>query len=133
MGLPWVRLDSNIASHDKILDLLGRKNGRGIAFSYLCCIAYGGLNDTDGHVPFAALPFVHATRADMATLVSVGLLTPTQRGWQVVNYGDRQQLSTTTQVIRTAQSVGAQKGNCIRHHGPECGCWRKDTEKGSDK
>lgn len=125
MGLPWFRTDSNIASHDKILTLLGRRGGRGIAFTYVCCIAYGALNGTDGAVPFAALPFVHGTRADMAALVEVGLLAPTPTGWQVVNYAERQQTSLVTEEIRTAQSIGAQKGNCIRHHGPECGCWRR--------
>ena len=27
MSLPWVRLDSNIASHDKVLRLLSQKDG----------------------------------------------------------------------------------------------------------
>lgn len=125
MGLPWVRLDSNIASHDKILELLGRRNGRAIAFSYLCCIAYSGLNGTDGHIPFAALPFVHATKNDMNTLVEVGLLIPTPKGWSVVNYADRQQTSVVTEEIRAAQTIGGKKGACLRHHGPDCGCWRK--------
>jgi hypothetical protein len=128
MGLPWVRLDSNIASHDKILELLERRNGRGIAFTYICCIAYSGQNGTDGHIPFAALPFVHGTKTDMQALVSVGLLTPTPKGWQVNNYADRQQTSFVTSEIRAAQTVGGKKGACIRHHGPDCGCWRKETE-----
>lgn len=125
MALSWVRLDTNIASHDKILELLARRNGRATAFTYVCALAYCGLNETDGHVPFAALPFVHGTKTDMNALVEVGLLAPNPKGWTVVNYGDRQQLSTIGTDIRTAQSIGAQKGNCIRHHGPECGCWRK--------
>lgn len=129
MSLPWFRMDSNIASHDKILDLIGRRNGRALAFSYICCIAYGALNGTDGHVPFAALPFVHATKTEMNQLVDAGLLAPTPKGWQVINFGERQQLSVVTEEIRAAQSVGARKGNCIRHHGPDCGCWKKDGAK----
>lgn len=125
MGLPWVRLDTNIASHDKILDLIGRKNGHRSAFVYVCCLAYSGQNGTDGCVPFAALPFVHGTRADMEALVDVGLLAPAQRGWQVVNYATRQQLSQVTEEIRTAQTIGGKKGACIKHHGPDCGCWRR--------
>lgn len=127
MALPWARLDTNIASHDKILTLLGHRGGRGIAFTYICCIAYSGLNGTDGHIPFAALPFVHATRRDMETLVEVGLMAPNPLGWTVVNYDSRQQLSGTTEAIRAAQSIGAQKGNCVRHHGPDCGCWKKQA------
>lgn len=129
MGLAWVRLDTNIASHDKILDLIGRRNGRAIAFSYICCLAYSGANETDGHIPRAALGFVHATKTEMATLVEVGLLAPTPTGWQIVNYGERQQLKKITEVIRTAQSVGGAKGNCLRHHGPDCGCWRKTPKR----
>jgi len=125
MALPWVRLDTNIASHDKILALIGQRGGRGTAFTYICSIAYSGLNETDGHIPFAALPFIHGTRRDMETLVEVGLLTPTPRGWAVVNYESRQQMSGTTDAIRAAQSVGARKGNCVRHHGPDCQCWKK--------
>ena len=125
MGLPWVRLDTNIASHDKILDLIGRRNGRAIAFSYICCLAYSGANETDGRIPRTALGFVHATKSEMETLVEVGLLEPVPTGWQVVNYGERQQLRAFTEDIRTAQSVGGAKGNCLRHHGPDCGCWRK--------
>ena len=125
MSLPWVRLDTNIASHDKILTLLSHRGGRGIAFSYLCSIAYSGLNGTDGHIPFAALPFIHATKRDMEILVEVGLLAPNPRGWTVINYAERQQLSNATTAIRAAQRVGAQKGNCVRHHGPECGCWQE--------
>jgi hypothetical protein len=26
--------------------------------------------------------------------------------------------------VRQAQRLGAIKGNCIRRHGPDCGCWR---------
>lgn len=127
MALPWVRLDTNIASHDKILTLLEHRNGRAIAFTYVCAIAYSGQNGTDGHIPFAALPFLHATKRDMEILVEVGLLEPNPRGWTVRNYANRQQTSAITQDIRAAQSIGAKKGNCVRHHGPECGCWRKSV------
>jgi len=127
MALPWVRLDTNIASHDKILTLLGHRGGRGIAFSYICCIAYSGLNGTDGHIPFAALPFVHATRRDMETLVEVGLMAPNPRGWSVVNYENRQQLSAVTTSISESKRRASAKGNCVRHHGPDCGCWEKSA------
>lgn len=125
MSLPWVRLDTNIASHDKILTLLSHRGGRGIAFSYLCSIAYSGLNGTDGHIPFAALPFIHATKRDMEILVEVGLLAPNPRGWTVVNYAERQQLSAATSAISETKRRASIKGNCVRHHGEECGCWQQ--------
>ena len=123
MGLPWVRLDTNLPSHDKVLDLLDRKTGRATAFVYVCSLAYSGANGTDGHVPFAALKFIHATKADAHTLVEVGLWAPNPCGWTIRNYGDRQQLSATTDAIRAGQRKGALKANCTRWHGEDCGCW----------
>ena len=125
MALPWARLDTNIASHDKILALLTRRNGRGIAFSYVCAIAYATGNGTDGHIPFAALPFIHATKTDMAALVEVGLMAPNPAGWTIPNFDKRQQLNLTTKSVRAAQSLGAAKGNCVRWHGADCGCWKE--------
>src|SRR5690625_734173 len=104
MALSWVRSDTNIASHDNILDLLGYEHGRGSALSYLCALAYSGFNGTDGHIPFAALPFIHASKKDMQALVEVGLMAPNPKGWTVRNYTDRQQSSTVTEEIRSAQS-----------------------------
>lgn len=123
MGLPWVRLDSNIATHDKILALLTRRNGRGIAFSYCCALAYSGGNGTDGHIPFAALPFIHATKKDVETMVEVGLLDPDPYGWTIRNWADRQQLTAVSESLRAGQRRGALKANCVRWHGPACGCW----------
>ena len=125
MALPWVRLDTNIASHDKILTLLAHRNGRGIAFSYICALAYSGGHGTDGHVPFAALPFLHATKRDMEVLVEVGLLDPNPRGWSIRNYENRQQLSAATDAVRAGQRAGALKANCVRWHGEDCHCWKK--------
>ena len=123
MGLPWVRLDTNIASHDKILDLIGRKNGRATAFTYVCSLAYSGQNGTDGHIPFAALTFVHGSKRDAEALVEVGLWEPHPTGWTIRNYDGRQQLSLVTDNIRASQRRGALKANCVRWHGPDCSCW----------
>jgi hypothetical protein len=131
MGLPWVRLDSNIASHDKILDLLGRhkQRGKAAAFVYVCSIAYAGGNGTDGLVSFNALPFIHATKADAQALVDVGLWDPHPAGWTIRNFGDRQQLSAITDVIQAAKSRAGIKGSCIRWHGPDCHCWERGPDR----
>ena len=77
MGLPWTRLDSNIASHDKILRLVTEyKHGKGSAFVYVCSLGYAAGNGTDGLVPFACLHFIHATKRDAEALVEVGLWHP---------------------------------------------------------
>lgn len=128
MGLPWVRLDANIATHDKILALLEHRGGRAAAFSYCCSLAYAGGNGTDGHIPFVALPFVHATKKDAQMLVEVSLWEPDPRGWTIHNYGDRQQLVQVSDAIRAGQRRGALKANCARWHGESCTCW-KDADK----
>lgn len=127
MGLPWVRLDSNIASHDKILALVAAhgQRGRAAGFVYCCSLGYSGGNGTDGFIPFTALPFVHATKKDAELLVSVGLWEPHPSGWTIRNYSDRQQMQSVSTAIRAAQSLGAQKANCVRWHGVDCKCWEK--------
>src|SRR5437868_7186513 len=61
MSLPWVRLDSNIASHDKILALLSDPSPKRwqAAASYMFALGWSGDHGTDGRIPQAALPFVH--------------------------------------------------------------------------
>lgn len=123
MGLPWARLDANIATHDKILDLVGRRGGRSAGFCYVCSIGYSAGNGTDGLIPFAALGFIHATKKDAQLLVEVGLWEPDQHGWRVHNYGERQQLNVVSDAIRAGQRRGALKGNCTKWHEPGCKCW----------
>jgi hypothetical protein len=128
MGLPWVRLDTNIAGHDKILELLADDaipiGGRyQAAFSYVCSIAYAGGQETDGLIRFAALPAIHGAKKTAQLLVKHYLWAPDPLGWQIVNYGKRQQLSAASKQIKNAQRAGALKANCARWHGAECGCW----------
>lgn len=126
MGLQWIRLDANIASHDKILALLDTKPAASAyqaAFSYVCSLGYSGGHETDGLVEFSALRFVHGTKKTAQLLVEHFLWTPDRLGWQIVNFDKRQQLAATTKTIRNAQRAGARKGNCRRWHGEDCKCW----------
>lgn len=126
MALPWVRLDSNIASHDKILHLLSDpspKKWQAVA-SYMFALGWSGGQGQDGHVPTAALPMVHGTQATARLLVKYGLWDEATAGFQIRNFEARQQSSSTAETIRAQKAAGAIKGNCIRHHGPDCGCWK---------
>lgn len=128
MALPWVRLDSNIAAHDKILRLLDEKPealAYRAAFSYVCSLGYAGGHGTDGLIQFTAVAFVHGTKRTAALLVKHFLWEPTPLGWQIRNFATRQQSAATTQAIKNAQRAGALKGNCTRWHGPTCNCWEK--------
>lgn len=125
MALPWVRLDVNIASHDKILALLAEPSALAYraAFSYVCSLGYSGGHGTDGLIEFAALPFIHGNKNTSGLLVNHFLWKPDRLGWTIVNFDKRQQLTATTKAIRNAQRAGALKANCKRWHGDECNCW----------
>lgn len=125
-GLPWVRLDTGIASHDKILRLLADPSPRRwqAAFSFAVAIGWCGDHGTDGHVPSTALPFVHGTKATAALLEKYDLWQPEAGGWFMKNYVERQELAVVTAAKKAAQRIGGLKGNCRRHHGLDCHCWK---------
>lgn len=128
MPLPWVRLDSNIASHDKILALLEEKpaaRAYQAAFSYVAALGHCGGHGTDGLITFSALRFVHGTRATAELLVTHGLWVPDPLGWRIPRWAERQQSEAVTTNTKLAQSMGARKANCVRWHGSACGCWER--------
>lgn len=125
MGLPWVRIDSHIASHDKVLNLLSDPSPKRwqAAFSYVCAIGWSGDQGTDGFVPKVALQFVHGSEATARLLVKYRLWEEALTGWQIHNYADRQELAAITASKQEAKRMAAEKGNCSRWHGPDC--WKK--------
>ena len=126
MPLPWVRLDSSFATHDKVLRLVTEHGDRGRAagFVYACALGYCGLHGTDGLVSFAALPFVHGRKRDAELLVEVTLWRPDPSVWQVTNYAMRQEQSSVTVAKKHAAVTAASKAACVRWHGANCGCWQ---------
>jgi hypothetical protein len=126
MSLPWVRLDSNIASHDKTLKALGMRGGKGAMTVYMFALAWSGGHSTDGHIPPAALAMLHGSPADAGVLVRSGLWDedPKGDGWWIHNYAQRQELALVTEVKRRAQRLAAIRTNCVRWHGPDCNCWQ---------
>lgn len=132
MSLPWVRLDSNIATHDKVLRLLAQKDGHRAFTLYICALGYAGAHGTDGRIESYALPVVHGTERLAALLVAVGLWEPDHAGddkaWRIRNYLQRQELAVVAEAKRAAARMAGRKAACVRHHGPDCGCWRADGE-----
>lgn len=109
MGLQWIRLDTQLPSNPKVLELLVRKQ-HPAAFAYVCSLAYCGMHGTDGFVPEAALPFIHASRTVANQLVAVGLWIPAPGGW-MVNGWDEFQISDEAAKSRRER---AQKGAAKR-------------------
>lgn len=126
MTLPWVRIDSHIGSHDKILLLTSDPSPKRwqSAFSYVCSIGWAGDQGTDGAIPRVALPFIHGTTTTARLLVTYRLWEESLNGWQIVNFAERQEISAITEFKREAARRSAQKANCVRWHGP--GCWGGD-------
>lgn len=125
MALPWVRLDSHIASHDKVLALLADPSPKRwqAAFSYVCALGWSGDQGTDGKVPTTALPFVHGTTTTARLLVKYRLWEEGTACWRIVNFLERQEMSAVTAGKREARRMAAEKGNCSRWHGPNC--WKE--------
>jgi hypothetical protein len=126
MSLPWVRLDSNVATNDKILALLDEKppaDAFRAAFSYVCSLGYSGGHGTDGLIRFAAVTFVHGNRRTAELLVKHHLWHPDPEGWRIPNWDVRQQSSAVTESIKRSRRAASTKGNCVRWHGADCNCW----------
>lgn len=126
MGLPWVRLDSNVGNHDKILSLKADpspKKWQAMA-SYFVALGWSGGHGTDGRIPTYALDSVLGTAATARLLVKHRLWTEAATGYQIVNYEHRQELAIVAEAKRAAQSAGGRKSRCQTNHGPDCGCWK---------
>lgn len=131
MGLPWVRLDSNIGQNDKILALLDDPSPKKWqAFSsYVCALGWSAQHETDGKVPVRALPFVHGTATTARLLVKYGLWREASvTGYEIHNYDHRQMTVKAAKAKQAMQSAGGLKGNCKRWHLPGCECWKTGGE-----
>lgn len=124
-GLPWVRLDTAMPDNPKILQLCEVKDGHRAAFVYCCSLSYAGKHGTNGFIPTGALPRINGRPADGARLVDVGLWLPATGGWEIHDWSAYQQTSDSTAKVRAAQKAGSRKGNCVRWHGDDCGCWKR--------
>lgn len=114
MGLPWFRVDTNLPTHDKIIELVGVKGGKAAAFVYLSSLAYSVGNGTDGLIRRAALPFVHGTPADARILAEARLWEVVEGGWRIRNFGTRQMVAASAQAITETRSEAGKKGAAKR-------------------
>ncbi|WP_051485545.1 hypothetical protein [Nocardioides sp. J54] len=128
MALPWARLDVNIASHDKIVNLLSSETQAALRWqavaSYMFSIGYSVGHGTNGHIPKAALPFVHGTPRTARLLVAYDLWIEATSGWDIKNFALYQELDVISESKRAARTASGRKAACIKWHGKDCGCWK---------
>lgn len=124
MSLPWIRLDAGLPSHPKILQLTASKQYRACAV-YAFGLCYSGAHGTDGFLPEVALPLIHGTQREANELVEATLWHPCMGGWQINGWSEFQPSSKEHANRRDSLRRSSAKGNCVRHHGPDCGCWAR--------
>lgn len=111
MGLPWVRLDTNISTHDKILTLLDKgAKGKQAGFVYTMSIAHAAGHGTDGMIRKSVLPFIHATQGDANLLVMADLWECAEGGYRIKNWGNRNVVGAAQQALSEARSRAGAKG-----------------------
>ena len=123
-GLQWVRLDTNCFTHDKVALLTQQRDGYRAWTVYTFSLAYSGGHATDGFIPRHILPMLHGTEKIAMQLVEARLWEYAEGGWQIHNWEERQELSVITDAKRKRQQRAADRTNCLRWHGPDCGCWK---------
>lgn len=80
MGLPWIRVDTQMMQHPKMAGLLYERRDR-VIVRHVSALLWSGGHGTGGHIPAAALGLLQATTRDADTLVTVGL-------WDIDGDGD---------------------------------------------
>lgn len=124
MALPWARMDTNIASHDKILSLAhdpSAKRWQALS-AYLLSIPWATGAGTNGRIPSYALGTIFATPATARLLVKHRLWSERVDGWEIVNFSRRNPTAEVADAALEAKQVGGKHGNCKRWHGETC--WR---------
>ena len=118
MGLPWFRADTNLPTHDKVLELLGKgPKAKGAGFVYICSLAYAAGHETSGYIARAALPFVHGTAIEARLLAEVRLWEVVEGGWKIRNWGTRQLVGAESQAIHDSAVDAGRKGGISKARG----------------
>lgn len=107
-NLPWVRFDTSLPDHPKILELVEMRDGRASAFVYCCSLAYSGKHGTDGFIPTWALARINGRPADAQRLCDVRLWLAVEGGWEINGWAERQESTDESQARRErAQKAAA--------------------------
>lgn len=121
MGLPWIRLDTNIFENPKLLQLKDDEHHKAIV-THLEAMTYIGRNSLDGYIPKAALRVIDSSVAEADRLVTVGLWHPEPGGWGINGWDEYQPSGMDDQKRRERAQKGAaarwaKEGKVVNLHG----------------
>jgi len=120
MGLPWVRLDTNIWSHDKTAELFAGRRHKAFAL-WVCGLAYAAGHATDGLISRHALATLKFSRKDADQLVEARMWDHAADGaYQIRNYSERQPVKLEVEL----QNLTNRMNICSRwmKEGKPCSC-----------
>lgn len=85
MPLPWIRLDTSMPDHPKVIDLVDHygEAGMAAAFVWVCSLAYCGKHGLDGFIAKNALGRLNGKAKHAKLLVEVGLWKDAGIGWAI--------------------------------------------------
>jgi hypothetical protein len=113
MALPWIRLDTAMPDHPKIIGLVdGHSQGRAAAFVWVCSLTYAGKHGTDGFITKSALGRINGRSVDARLLVEAGLWKDEGIGWSINGWAEFQQVTDETRT----RSEKARKAALARWH-----------------
>jgi len=106
MTLQWVRLETSLPDHPKVLALIEARKHRAV-LTYCLGLAYCGRHELDGYIPKSALPFIHSSKKEADELCQVGLWTPSQTGYEINGWADFQPTSEDRQKAKSRAKAAA--------------------------
>jgi hypothetical protein len=112
MELTWFRADTSFAVHDKITALVENFGAKGkqAGFVYMCALGHSVGHGTDGLIKRTTLKWVHGTAGDASILVQAELWETDPDGWRIKNFGTRQIVGATQQIIAEQKAAAGKKG-----------------------
>ncbi|WP_280363760.1 hypothetical protein [Nocardia wallacei] len=130
MGLPWIRFDTSLFDHPKILELKEANQYKAIVV-HLEAMTYSGKHQLGGFVPRSALRVIGGTQREVTKLRGVGLWdhTDDDSGWRLHDWGDYQRLyqDLAAEDIARRQQISQTRRNAARKR------WDKHRGPGADE
>jgi hypothetical protein len=104
MPLPWVRLDTAMPDHPKVVELVDEHGDAGMAaaFVWVCSLAYAGKHGTDGAIRRGLLARLNGKAKHAALLVKVRLWDQVEGGWQIHNWAEYQMAANLDELLPAA-------------------------------